>query len=208
MPDLMSKPIRERFEHLLATISSERFLHMQGLGNEVPFFICPFDPKEHDEMSKLYGQLVNQLEKKGIPVLIVNLYNLTIEILKKRGIWEQILESEKSMTKGELKELLQSVLDPEHNLIPAIAEKMKQKEFDVMFLTGIGEVFPYIRSHTVLNNLQSIAKEKPTIMFFPGEFSQSSEKGSSLNLFGKLLDDNYYRAFDIYKHFQPRGNNP
>ena len=66
---------------------------------------------------------------------------------------------------------------------------------------GVGEVFPYIRSHTVLNNLQSTAKEKPTIMFFPGEYRQSAEKGSSLNLFGKLLDDNYYRAFNIYKHF-------
>jgi hypothetical protein len=101
----------------------------------------------------------------------------------------------------ELKELLQSVLDSEHHLIPAIAEKMHNEDFDVMFITGVGEVFPYIRSHTVLNNLQSAAKDKPTIMFFPGDYSQSDEKGSSLNLFGNLLDDNYYRAFNIYKHF-------
>jgi hypothetical protein len=145
--------------------------------------------------------LINQLARKGVRVLRIDLYDLSIEMLKKRGIWEQTLKSEAENSKSELKEHLQRVLDSERHLIPAIAEKMRDDEFDVMFITGVGEVFPYIRSHTVLNNLQSKAKEKPTIMFFPGEYSQSLEKGSSLNLFGRLLDDNYYRAFNIYKHF-------
>jgi len=100
-----------------------------------------------------------------------------------------------------LKELLQSVLDPENHLIPAIGEKMDEEEFDVMFITGVGEVFPYIRSHTVLNNLQSTAKDRPTVMFFPGEYKQSLEEGASLDLFGKLHDDKYYRAFNIF-HYQ------
>jgi len=57
-------------------------------------------------------------------------------------------------------------------------------------LTGIGLVFPYIRSHTILNNLQSVIKKTPVVIFFPGVYD-----GNSLNLFGKLKDDNYYRAF-------------
>ncbi len=201
MPVSADSPINEIYEHLLSTISSQRFLKMQGLGNEIPFFICPFKPARLDDMNKLYGQLSNQLKRKSVQVLRIDLYDLAIELLKTRGIWDQILETETEITKSELKDLLQGVLDPEHHLIPAIAEKMQKDDFDVMFLTGVGEVFPYIRSHTVLNNLQSTAKEKPTIMFFPGEYSQSDEKGSSLNLFGKLIDDNYYRAFNIYKHF-------
>jgi hypothetical protein len=56
----------------------------------------------------------------------------------------------------------------------------------VLFLTGIGEVFPYIRSHNVLNNLQSTPKDKPTVMFFPGEYRHSLEQGASLELFGLL----------------------
>ena len=35
-------------------------------------------------------------------------------------------------------------------------EKLADGDFDIFFLTGIGEVFPYIRSHNVLNNLQSV----------------------------------------------------
>lgn len=200
MPDLLGKPIRERYDHLLATISSQRFLKMQGLGNEVPFFICPYQPQEAEEMKKVYGQLVNQIRNQGIKVLKIDLYDLAIELLKKRGIWERVMESEPSLSKAELKELLQSVLDPEKHLIPAIAEKMAADRFDVMFITGVGEVFPYIRSHTVLNNLQSTAKERPTVMFFPGEYKQSLEEGTSLDLFGILHDDKYYRAFNIYNY--------
>lgn len=200
MKDLAERPIHERYDHLLATIGSERFLKMLGLGNEVPFFICPFRPQEFNEMSRLYGQLVNTLRNKGIRVLKINLYDLTIELLKARGIWDRVIETEESLSKEELKELLQGVLDPEKHLIPAIAQKMARQEFDVMFITGVGEVFPYIRSHTVLNNLQSTAKDRPTVMFFPGEYKHSLEEGASLDLFGRLHDDKYYRAFNIYNY--------
>lgn len=202
MPISAKSTTTEIYSHLLSVISSDRFLKMQGLGNEIPFFICSFDPvKTHDIYKEVIGPLINKLKHNGVRVLRIDLYDLSVELLKNRGIWDRTLESEADISKSELKDLLQSVLDVETRLVPAISTKMKEVDFDVLFITGVGEVFPYIRSHTVLNNLQSTAKEKPTIMFFPGEYRQSAEKGSSLNLFGKLLDDNYYRAFDIYKHF-------
>lgn len=197
-----SLPIPERFQHLLAVISGERFLKKQGLGNEVPFFICPYKPQEAVEMERLQHQLTNRLEQDGIRVIMVNLYDLSIDLLQKRGVWDQIIEMESTIPKAQLKELLQGVLDPSEHLIPAIAEKINQADYDVLFLTGVGEVFPYIRSHNVLNNLQSTAKDKPTVMFFPGTYTQSLESGASLDLFGCLHDDKYYRAFDIF-HYEP-----
>lgn len=191
----------ERFQHLCSVISGERFLKKQGLGNEVPFFICPFSPNESVEMERLRRKLISRLEQSNVRVLDINLYDLSIEILKARDIWKQILEMEQSVSKEQLKELLQGVLDPEAHLIPAIADKLASSTPDVMFLSGVGEVFPYIRSHTVLNNLQSTAKEKPTIMFFPGDYTHSRESGASLDLFGRLHDDKYYRAFNIF-HFE------
>lgn len=191
-------PIQDRFQHLFAVISGQRFLSKQGLGNEVPFFICPYKPEESVEMERLQRQLVNRLEQAGVQVLEINLYDLSIDILKKRNIWNQILEMEESVSKEQLKELLQCVLDPEAHLIPAIAAKLTGTDFKVLFLSGVGEVFPYIRSHNILNNLQSTAKEKPTVMFFPGAYTHSLVSGSSLDLFGKLHDDKYYRAFNIF----------
>ena len=190
--------MQDRLQHLFAVISSQRFRSRQGLGNEVPFFICPYKPEEAVAMERLRRQLVNRLEQSGIRTLDINLYDLSIEILKERDIWDRILELEASVSKEELKELLQGVLDPEAHLVPAIAAKMAATEHEVLFLSGVGEVFPYIRSHNVLNNLQSTAKEKPTVMFFPGAYTHSLESGASLDLFARLHDDKYYRAFNIF----------
>jgi len=189
---------QERFQHLWKVISSERFLKMQGLGNEVPFFICPYPPQMAVRMQNLEKQLVNRLEQQGMSVLVINLYDLAIDLLRKRGIWEDVLAIEETTSKDEFKELLQGVLDPETHLIPAMAEKMQASDFDVMFITGVGEVYPYIRSHNVLNNLQSTAEDRPTVIFFPGKYTHSLETGASLDLFGRLHDDKYYRAFNIY----------
>jgi Domain of unknown function (DUF1788) len=193
-----STNLQASFVHLLTVLSGKRFLQKEGLGNEVPFFICPFDATISVEVARRQKQLINRLEQSGIRVLEINLYDLSIEILKERGIWEQILEIEPSVSKDELKELLQGVLDPEANLVPAMAAKLKNNEFDMLFLTGVGEIFPFIRSHHVLNNLQSTAKEKPTLMFFPGTYTHSLESGASLDLFQRLHDDKYYRAFNIF----------
>ena len=196
--DLGKAPIQERYQHLLTVIGSERFLKKQGLGNEVPFFICPYKAEEAIEMERLQGQLINKLAQSGIEVLDINLYDLAVQILKNEGDWDWCVEEEQSISKEELKEELQSMLDIETVLTPAIEEIMSRSEFQVMFISGVGEVFPYIRSHNVLNNLQKTAKEKPTVMFFPGEYTHSLESGTSLELFGRLHDDKYYRAFNIY----------
>ncbi|MBW1720297.1 MAG: DUF1788 domain-containing protein [Deltaproteobacteria bacterium] len=190
--------ISERYDHLLKLIGSNRFLKMEGLGNEVPFFLCPYPPKDTVDMSKMQKQLQNRLQQQGVKILDINLYDLAIEILQKRNIWKRILETEQTVSKEQLKELLQGVLDSKAHLVPAIAEKMAKSPFDIMFISGVGAVFPYIRSHNVLNNLQSTAKDQPTVMFFPGVYTHSLEQGASLDLFGRLHDDKYYRAFNIF----------
>ena len=93
--------------------------------------------------------------------------------------------------------MLQSMLNPQQHLAPLIAEKLADGDCDIVFLTGIGEVFPYIRSHNVLNNLQSVVSGKPMLMFFPGRYEQSETLGSALVLFSRLKDDQYYRAKNI-----------
>lgn len=213
-PKISQQPLAVRFEHLLNVISGQRFLEMKGLNNDLPFYICEFKAAEAIEMQRLQRQLVNTLaglhvdclEGRGVKVLEISLYDLTIDLLKARegsdegvSLWEQILAGEPEWEKEALLELLQGVLDIKEHLIPAIGERIAQADYDVLFLSGIGEVFPYIRSHNVLNNLQSTAKDKPTVMFFPGEYRHSLEQGASLELFGLLHDDKYYRAFNLFE---------
>jgi hypothetical protein len=198
----MSKVVtpKQRFDHLLRVLASTRFLEKQGLGNEVPFFICPFPPEDAFVMERDRQQLIKRLGDVNVRVLEVNLYDLAVGLMKARDIWEQVLEMEPSVSKGEIMDLLQGVLDPEAHLIPGIADAMAGTPHDVLFLSGVGEVYPFIRSHSVLNNLQSTAKEKPTVMFFPGDYTHSQATGASLELFGRLHDDKYYRAFNIMNY--------
>jgi hypothetical protein len=197
--DLQKSPIAIRFDHLLNVISSQRFLRMEGIGKEVPFFVVPYCPTEHLEIEAIRGQLINKLRHKGIMVLEINLYDLSKELMDVEGDWQHWIDNEATKSKVDLLEALQNLTDAETKLAPAIASKISESEFDVLFLSGVGEVFPYIRSHTVLNNLQSVAKSHPMVMFFPGDYSHSLEDGASLDLFGRLHDDKYYRAFNIFE---------
>lgn len=191
---------KERAEHLYRVITSERFLTKQGLGNEVPFFICPFPAEEGLTMIEDRLDLIERIGHAGVTALDLSLYEISLGLLEERGILEEVLAAEPDMEKSELRELLQGVLDVHEHLIPKIAEAIAAQPHDVIFLSGVGEVYPYIRSHNVLNNLQSTAKDKPTVLFFPGSYTHSTATGGSLDLFGLLHDDKYYRAFNILNY--------
>jgi hypothetical protein len=193
-----SLQVQEQEHHLLSVLSSTRFLEMEGLGNEVPFFIYPYEPEDALAVAAAIKRLKNRLKlDHGVTVLEINLYDLTVNMLKDRGVWDRLLKLEIEQGKDAFLKPLQNMLDPGTKLTPAIKQKLDSGPYDILFLTGIGEVFPYIRSHNVLNNLQTVVTAKPMLMFFPGDYKQSGSAGSSLVLFGRLKDDNYYRAFDI-----------
>lgn len=188
----------ELFTHLQNVMTSERFLKMQGLNSDVPFFICPFPVKMKLEVEDMIPLLVQRLASQNIEVLNLNIYDLCLDELKKENLLEPLLDVEPETEKGYFLESLQSMLDVEEHITPAVKEKLgNHPRTDILFLTGIGEVFPYVRAHSLLNNLQSVAKRFPSVLFFPGRYEHSLEQGASLQLFGKLPCDKYYRAFDI-----------
>lgn len=190
--------VQAQEQHILKVLSGSRFLEMESLGGEVPFFIYAYAPEDAIAVAASKKRIKNKLKNDfGVTVLEINLYDLAIEIIKERGVWDRLLELEKQQGKEAFLKPLQNLLDPGTKLVPAIKELLEVSASDIVFITGIGEVFPYIRSHNVLNNLQTVITKKPMLMFFPGDYKQSSTAGSSLVLFGRLKDDNYYRAFDI-----------
>ncbi len=186
--------ITAKFDHLYKVISSRSFLNKEALGGEIPFFISAYDAKQELAVKDAIKRLKNKLETSGISVLELNLYDLVCEILEEKGGMEKMFRIEKAKSKEKFLRALQSSLNIHEVLMPKIKAKIEANRAKVYFLTGIGLVFPYIRSHNVLNNLQNIAKESPTIAFFPGDYD-----GHTLKLFGLLKDDNYYRAFNIEK---------
>ncbi len=178
-------------DKLFDNLKKESFLSMSALGGEIPFYIVPYNAEQENDVVAKIKQLKQRLSLEGIGVFEINLYDLSLSMLEGRGILDKIVEKEKSLSKSKLFKTLQGVLDSETKLIPHIAELTKKNPSQILFLTGVGQVFPFIRSHTILNNLQNSIKDRPTVMFFPGTY------GADLSLFGELKDDNYYRAFNL-----------
>lgn len=180
-----------KFDKLFENLGQESFLSMQALGGEIPFYIVPYNPAQENDVVQKTKLLKKRLSHSGIGVYEINLYDLSLQMLQERGVLEKIITKEQALSKEKLFKTLQGVLDSETKLVPKIEELTKENPSQIVFLTGIGQVFPYIRSHTVLNNLQNRIKDRPTVMFFPGIYTQE------LSLFGRLKDDNYYRAFNL-----------
>lgn len=188
------KDITEQFEHIFKVVSSESFIKKEALGGEIPFFIAAYDAKKEIDVYQSIKRLLKKLDTMGIPVMEINLYDIVCDIMEEKGGMERMFRAEKARSKVKFQRALQSSLNMHEVLMPKIQQLIVESGAKLYFLTGIGLVFPYIRSHNVLNNLQNVAKDAPTLAFFPGEYD-----GHSLNLFGLFKDDNYYRAFDINK---------
>lgn len=186
--------IAAKFKRLYKVISSPTFIKKEALGGEIPFFISAYDPRQENEVRTAIKGLKSKLVTSGIPVLELNLYDISIEILEEKGGVERMFRVEKAKSKDKFLRALQSSLNIHSVLIPKMEEMIEASDAKVYFLTGIGAVFPFIRSHNVLNNLQAVVKDAPMVAFFSGKYD-----GHSLRLFGLLKDDNYYRAFNIEK---------
>lgn len=196
---MLGQDVNSKFNHLVKILSSKRFLECQILCNDVPFFIADYKIKYESEMQKLQGQLIKKLAELNVKVLSINMYDLVVEILKATGDWEWYLDNEPTITKASLKEDLQSILDIREVIIPKIKSTIESNEFDILFVNGVGEVFPYLRSHSLLTNLQAIITDKPLLMFYPGKYEQTATTGSTFKLFDLCPEGQEYRAANIFE---------
>ena len=66
-----------------------------------------------------------------------------------------------------------------------------QEGADALMLAGVGEVFPFMRLHSLLEALQPHFS-LPIVALYPGKYD-----GRQLKLFDQLQPNDYYRAFNI-----------
>jgi len=182
----------QHFENLFKILSSQRFLKKEGLGGELPFFIHSFPVSQQQVVNANIQSLVKRLQNEGIEILEINLYKLCLDILKRANIFDQIAEQEVNMPKLRLNRVLVSNLNVETVIIPEIHKRHAESNAMIVFLTGVGEVFPFIRSHSILNNTQTLVGNIPLVMFFPGSYNNKT-----LILFDLIKDENYYRAHNL-----------
>ena len=187
------RPIENRFDQLEKKLKEPRFRDGRGLANEVKYYIFDYPAEEELYVRERVEYIRKKNEISGDPfkIVVFDLYDITIELLKEKGYLEKCFdfEAKKGFSKVQVTvEKFLRVNDTNGLIIKYIKERLPENA--IVFVTGIGKCYPIIRAHTVLNNLHLVIDEVPVVLFYPGKYS-----GQELILFSDIMDDNYYRAF-------------
>lgn len=187
--------LEERLDKAEAMIKKPSFRKNKGLGNEVGYYIFDYPP----EQELLVRERVEYIRKKNeqsddeYRIVVFDLYEIIIEILKEKGYLEKCYEFEKKRGFDRITKAVGNMLRitaKDSLIVNYIRERTPEKA--IVFLVGIGKCYPILRSHTILNNLHQVIDNVPVVMFYPGKYD-----GQELILFGEIKDDNYYRAFKL-----------
>jgi len=189
----MTASLMQRLNEILPRITTKEFLSGKGLGNEIPFYIFDYPPEEELRIREHIHFLLVHIpkHKPGLQVKHINLFDLVIDDLKQRNLLERAFKMQKEKGDEAIKKALRSPLRSER-LVQIFAEATQPQDQDIVLLSGVGSVWPLVRSHNLLNNLQTVMGQTPLVMFYPGRYD-----GQALRLFGKIESVNYYRAFKL-----------
>ncbi|MDR0185436.1 DUF1788 domain-containing protein [Prevotella brunnea] len=164
----------------------------KNLGGELPIFIQPFHPGLQGEIPTQINRLMNRLSKVGKTSVNINLYDICLDILRQENLLNPILEGEKDIDSDAIISTFDGVLDVQTAVLPLIQGRIEETNPDFVFITGVGSVYPFVRSHTILNNIDELALKNNLLLFFPGEYDRLH-----LKLFGKISDETYYRGQNL-----------
>ena len=189
----MNEYLTERSNKILPRIISDDFLKGRGIGNEIAFYIFDYPPEDELRIREHIHFLLDHIPKQRpeLRVKHINLFDFILDYLKSRNLLEKALKMQREKGDEALKEALKGPLH-ENKLASIFVEVAQPQQNDLVLLSGVGNVWPLLRSHTLLNNLHPIMGNTPLVMFYPGRYD-----GQSLRLFGKLKSNNYYRAFKL-----------
>lgn len=183
----MGKTIKDSLSILDETIKSEDFL------NEVGYYIFDYDPKDELLVREYVRELCEQniQTKDGYTIKVFNLYKIMIELLEEKKYLDIISKWEKQhdimFVATRINRLLkmEEFDDSQMYFTKYIMDRVEENS--VVILTGIGEIDPLVRAHSVLNKMHLVYTKRPVIMMRP-----------RLTILNTNRDANYYRAFRIH----------
>lgn len=190
---IIDSRLAERFNAIPEKILAPDFLNGRGLGNEISFYVFDYPPQCELQMR---AQIVNiekvlHAEKPELRILKIDLFELIHDYLCQRKLWDKVLQMQRERGNNAVRDLLKAPLQGD-KLTKYLADNTEIANADVVFLVGVGNAFPLLRSHAILNNLPATIGDKPLVLFFPGEYD-----GGNLRLLDCIASEHYYRAFRL-----------
>ena len=181
--------IKGRLDLLRTRMQSEDFLEGKGLSNEVNILMFCYEAEDEMTVRHFVEQITTD-QNLRCNLKECNLYDIYISLCEDFDILEAIPEMEECDGSNYLLEQLHSAIGND-----AFIEKMEydcHQIGDVILVTGVGEVFPFMRVHKLLEAMQPVFSDIPIVVMYPGKFD-----GHSMQLFNRLKPNDYYRAFNV-----------
>lgn len=182
--------INQELDRIKDRISDPSFLANKGLSNEVGIHVFCYDPKDEIIVQDYIRRLRSEA---NTPYRIIecDLYEIFLSLLEGKRVLKSVDDLEEKRGKEYLLNQLQKIATPQA-LLARMDYSPHVKGQDVLFMTGIGKIHPFMRSHKMLDSMQHLFADIPIVMFYPGTFN-----GQTLSLFDEFLDGHYYRAFNL-----------
>jgi hypothetical protein len=197
----MNSKVTSLSERLFQILGHPSFLAMKGQANEMPIFIQAYEPWMEGAIRQMIGSLTARLRSTGVALKTVDLFELVLSELEEHRVLNPLLNDEAKFGKAAVLETLQNYSDPKTHLIPRLIGAIGHDGTQLTLVTGPGRLFPFLRTHTILEALQPAMVHHPVVIFFPGEYDQDSTAGSHLRLFGSVpspkINNPYYRATNL-----------
>lgn len=180
--------IKGRLDNLRKHIQQPEFLEGKGLCNEVNIRIFCYAASDEMTVQQFIDQIMTD-QTIACHLIECNLYKIYLSLCDDLEITEAIPDMEDSDGKDFLLEQLHSAIN-ENEFIEKIQYE-PHKPGDILLLTGVGDVYPFMRVHSLLEALQPHFSDIPILVMYPGTFD-----GNYVRLFDKLTPNPYYRAFN------------
>lgn len=197
----------KKFEHIgspdarafiVERLSDDTLLGRKGYTMRQSTYVLPYPPAQRSYARDLIAAICSDdLPNRGVRAVRVNLYDIVLDYLDSEGIWEPLCEAEQTATRDELIMMLQDTISVSDVIKPAVEAAIDDSACDIAFITGVGETFPFVRTHTLLGEIET---DKPVVLVFPGEYRQNADGSTSLDILNIPSEANggYYRATNVF----------
>ena len=198
--------LAERLDAIRERLDNDDFLNNRGLGNEIGFYIFDYPPQFELMVRDYLALLVGRMAKLGRRFVHLNLFDEMLAMLQERKLLDKAFELEKKKGIDELAKALKGPLE-QGRVAQHLVKKMDPSAQEFVLLSGLGQCWPLLRGHSLLNALHAYMGETPLVLFYPGRYNGLELYPFDLDT-AEVAPANYYRAFQLVpqkRKFESRG---
>lgn len=162
--------LAERLDAIRERLDNDDFLNNRGLGNEIGFYIFDYPPQFELMVRDYLALLAGRMAKLGRRFVHLNLFDEMLAMLQERKLLDKAFELEKKKGIDELAKALKGPLE-QGRVAQHLVKKMDPSAQEFVLLSGLGQCWPLLRGHSLLNALHAHMGETPLVLFYPGRYN-------------------------------------